>query len=142
MANSGRFSAENQPSKKRGKAARGRIIDALGRCKSSETDFLDAVINSALAGDVPLMKEVLVRLHPTPKSSYEPVVFEFPANGTPAQKADALAQAVADGVISVDIASQMVNIIKSGLEITEITELMQRIEILETRLARAEDDED
>ena len=65
------------------------------------------------------------------KPTLEPVQFDFPDNGTAAQKMESVVLAISEGVISVDIGQIIVGIIKDTVIIEEGTDLKVRIEALE-----------
>lgn len=74
-----------------------------------------------------------LNLAKAPMPVYE---FSFPEKGTPVEKAEALEKAVSEGSIPVDLAAQMIGVIKSGLEISELTELADRLAALELQLSK------
>jgi hypothetical protein len=65
------------------------------------------------------------------KPTLEIVSFEFPEKGTAAQKMQSVVQAVADGVISIDVGQAMGHMIRDTVVIEEGTDLKARIEQLE-----------
>ena len=132
------FSEDKQPVKRRGKAQRTLLLDALKEQSYDEGSFYKLILERAMNPNDPasamLMKEVLTRLYPNAKPTMPLVEFELPSNSTPVKKVEALEKAVSDGSIPGDLAKVMVDIIKSGLEIGEITDLKDRIEALEAAL--------
>lgn len=136
MANKGtQFSADRQPNNRRGKSKSTLIEEALKRKSLTIEDFYDKIISQALGGEVQLMKEVLIRLHPTSKQTAPLINFQYPENGTPVEKIEAIIKAVSTGEIPPDIGKQVVDIIKIGIDVQEVTELMERVANLEKMLS-------
>lgn len=132
------FGKDNQPTRRRGKSERGKILDAMKRQSRTEEEFYDLLVQRAFnPEDNFAFKELLARHHPVPKSTLPLVVFEFPVDGTALQKIEALEAAISSGEIAADVAKLMVDIIKSGMEVAQITELQERIEALEQALIKA-----
>lgn len=126
------FTSENQPkNRKSGPNIKAKIIAALGRRNMTEDDFMDSLVALALDQGGVFMSELLKRYSPIPKQTHDPVVIQFPENGTPLQKADAIIKAMADGEISPDIGQIFMSAIKDSLGIEEVTELAKRLEALE-----------
>ena len=133
-----KFDSENQPrNRKSGPNIKARIVAALGRRDMSEDEFLDRLVSLALDEGGVFMSELLKRYSPIPKQTHEPITIEFPVGGTPAQKADAVLNAMAAGEISPDIGHIFIESISKSLGIEEITELAKRLEALE-KLINAE----
>lgn len=65
------------------------------------------------------------------KPTLEIVSFDFPSKGTAAQKMQSVVQAVADGIISIDVGQAMGHMIRDTVVIEEGTDLKARIEQLE-----------
>jgi hypothetical protein len=65
------------------------------------------------------------------KPTFEIVSFALPEDGTAAEKMQSVVQAVADGVISIDVGQAMGHMIRDGVVIEEGTDLKNRIEQLE-----------
>lgn len=68
------------------------------------------------------------------KSTAHTMEFEFPEDGKPIEKADAIIKAIAKGKIPPDTGSQLLGAIKAMIDIEEFTELKQRIEAMEKAL--------
>lgn len=141
MANeSTQFSSENQPKerKKRGKAQRTLVLEALKAEGKDEAQFYQLMVERSLNAEDPssamLMKELFSRLYPNAKPTMPMVNFDFPYNASSKAKVDALEKAVSECEIPVDVAKMMVDIIKSSMEIEKVTELMDRIESIEKAL--------
>lgn len=136
MANKGtQFSADRQPKNRRGKSKSTLIEEALKRKSLSVDEFYDNLLTQALGGEVSLMREVLIRLHPTSKQTAPLINFQYPENGTPVEKIDSIIRAVSSGEIPSDIGKQVVDIIKIGIDVQEVTELMERVAKLEKMLS-------
>lgn len=136
MANkSTQFSADRQPKNRRGKSKSTLIEEALKRKSLSVDEFYDNLLTQALGGEVSLMREVLIRLHPASKQTAPLINFQYPENGTPVEKIDSIIHAVSSGEIPSDIGKQVVDIIKIGIDVQEVTELMERVAKLEKMLS-------
>ncbi|MEX3556071.1 MAG: hypothetical protein VB131_05620 [Burkholderia gladioli] len=132
-----RFSADRQPTKRRGKEQRTKILDAIkAETGKNENAFYRAVAKKAISeGDTMMMKELLTRVAPAAKPVAPSVQFDFPEDGTPVQQVDAVLRAVAAGKVSPDIAQQLVNMIRAKLDVLEISELADRLAQVEKALA-------
>lgn len=138
------FSKDKQPTKRRGKAQRTMLIEALKEAGHTEEGFYRVMLERALnpedQASSQLMKEVLARLYPASKPTL-PIV-EFELNGeTPIDRVRQIEKAISDGSIPADVAKIMVDIIKSSIEIEKITELAERIENIERMLNESGDTE-
>lgn len=129
------FSADNQPTRRRGKSYATLLVEALQRAGESEDQFLDRAISHALDGDMIIFREVLARLSPMPKATYPNFTVDIKAEDTPADKLDKIIAAVANAEIPADVAAQMAQLIKVAIEVREVTEMVQRLERLEQLLA-------
>lgn len=126
------FTSENQPSnRKSGPNIKAKIIAALGRRNMTEDDFMDSLVALALDQGGVFMSELLKRYSPIPKQTHDPVVIQFPANGSALEKAEAVIKAMAEGEISPDIGQIFIDAISKSLGIEEVTELAKRLEVLE-----------
>lgn len=132
------FGKDNQPRKRRGKAPRTLLLEALEKAGKDESGFYEEMLTRALNKEDPaspqLLKEVLSRLYPNSKPTMPLVEFEFPSESTPLDKVIALEKAVSSAAIPGDVAKLMVDIIKAGMEISEITDIKERLEALEGAL--------
>ena len=127
-----KFDSENQPAnRKSGPNIKSKIIAALGRRGMTEDEFMDKLIGLALDQGGVFMAELLKRYSPVPKQTHEPITIEFPADGTPVQKADAVLKAMAEGLMSPDIGAIFIEAISKSLGIAEVTELARRLEAVE-----------
>ena len=131
-----RFSAERQPTRRRGKEMRTKILEAIKEeTKLNEKGFYKAVAKKALSeGDTMMMKELLTRVAPAAKPVAPAVQFDFPENGTPVEQVDAVLRAVAAGKVSPDVGQQLVAMIRGKLDVLEISELADRLAAIEAQL--------
>jgi len=131
-----KFSSDNQPAP-RGKSYRTVLLEALRSANNpmNEVEFVKFYIDQAMSDkDTGMLREIFLRLNPIPKPVAPPVEFDFPADGSPVEKMDAIIKGVSTGAVPADIGKMMADIIKSGLDIQEVTELATRLERLEKLL--------
>jgi|GEM_PF-2040360 hypothetical protein len=131
-----RFSADRQPTRRRGKDQRTKILEAIKeQTKLNEKGFYKKVAERALTdGDTLMMKELLTRVAPAAKPVAPSVQFDFPENGTPVEQVDAVLRAVAAGKVSPDVGQQLVAIIRGKLDVLELSELADRLAAVEKAL--------
>ncbi|MBE0508916.1 MAG: hypothetical protein IBX50_19705 [Marinospirillum sp.] len=96
-------------------------------------EVVDRVIEAALQGDMQAAKMVLDRIAPTLKPQSAPVSIELASDAGLAGTAWAFVDAAAAGEMAPDIAGQMVQAVSSLARISEIDELLTRIERLEKK---------
>ena len=85
------FSSENQPPNKRGKDKRKLLIEALERKGFTEETLYDTIVDMAInQRDTAMMKELIVRFSPLPKPVAPVFEVDFPDDGTPVEKNDAV----------------------------------------------------
>ena len=129
------FSSDNQPPNKRGKDKRKLLVEALERKGYTEETLYDTIVDMAITGrDTAMMKELIVRFSPLPKPVAPVFEVDFPDDGTPVEKIDAVIRGIANGIIPADIGKMFAEVIKTGLDVAEVTELAQRLERLEKLL--------
>lgn len=129
------FSSENQPPNKRGKDKRKLLIEALERKGFNEETLYDTIVDMAInQRDTAMMKELIVRFSPLPKPVAPVFEVDFPDDGTPVEKIDAVIRGIASGIIPADIGKMFAEVIKTGLDVAEVTELAARLERLEKLL--------
>lgn len=129
------FSSENQPPNKRGKDKRKLLVEALERKGYTEETLYDTIVDMAITDrDTSMMKELIVRFSPLPKPVAPVFEVDFPDDGTPVEKIDAVIRGIASGIIPADIGKMFAEVIKTGLDVQEVTELAQRLERLEKLL--------
>lgn len=133
------FSRENQPPNKRGKDKRKLLVEALERKGYTEETLYDTIVEMAITErDTAMMKELIVRFSPLPKPVAPVFEVDFPDDGTPVEKIDAVIRGIANGIIPADIGKMFAEVIKTGLDVAEVTELAQRLERLERLLEEKE----
>lgn len=132
-----RFSKDRQPTRRRGKELRTRILEAIKEeTKLNEKGFYKQVAKMAISnGDTVMMKELLTRIAPATKPIAPAVQFDFPEDGTPVQQVDAVVLAVSTGKVSPDVGQQLVAMIRGKLDVLEISELADRLAQVEKALA-------
>lgn len=132
------FSKDRQPTRRRGKDHRTKILDAIKKkCDLNEAAFYQEVADRAIKGkDVVLMKELLMRVSPVSRPVSPEVHFDFPENGTPVEQVDAIMKAVSLGKVPADVGQTLVNMIRSKLDVLEISELADRLAAIEKQLAQ------
>lgn len=132
------FTPNNQPApekKKRGRAEKTKILDALQRASKTEDDFFDLLVSKAFNAESEItFNEVLKRLAPLHKQVAPPIEFNFPENEPPHKQAAAVMKAVSLGQIPPDIGHTFVTSIKYMIDIEENTDLKERIKKLEESL--------
>ncbi|CAB5156599.1 hypothetical protein UFOVP150_79 [uncultured Caudovirales phage] len=125
----------------RSRGWRTRILEAFEADGKTEDDFIKYICARAFNPDDPLasqlIKEVIQRLDPSPKQTLPVIKFHFPSDGTPVEKIESVISAVSTGEMSADIAQVLVNMVKTAVDIEEVTELAARLERLEQLLAKA-----
>jgi hypothetical protein len=130
------FDSNNQPENRapRGKAFKTMVIEALKTHGMDEQAFINNLVERALADGGVYLQELLKRYSPIPKQTHEPINIDWPADGTPAQKADAVLKAMSEGQMSPDVGAIFIEAISKSLGIEEITELAKRLEAIEKLL--------
>jgi hypothetical protein len=132
-----KFGKNNQPPNehKRLPKFRTRMIDALKARGVDEQGFVALLVSKALDGEGNngvYISELLKRYAPITKATLEPVdIANFPQEGTPLQKAEAVYNAMAAGEIPPDVGQIFIDSISKLLAIEEITELKERLTKLE-----------
>ena len=135
-----KFSSTNQP-KGRGKAKKSLMLEAIRSVCGSEQEFLNQVIkvglgdiNNEVAPNPTLLTLVLNRIEPPLKAIAPMVEFEFNSDAKPHEQANQILNAVANSQIAPDIGQMFIASIKSMIDISEWTDLKERIESLEAAL--------
>lgn len=135
------FTKDNQPSGRPGRGVgwRRKILEAFERAGKTEDEFIEYIIARAFdkADDLsPRMLELLVnRLAPLNRSVFPLYKVEIPADATPADRIDAIINAVAKEELPADVANMLVAMIKVGMDVREVTELSERLAALEQLIA-------
>lgn len=143
-----KFDANNQPTerKTRGRSNKSKVLDgikaALPECNSpdeAEEAYFKHIAIRAFNEDDKDSPMLLKLLGDKGWGSAKPVMdvvsFDFPVDGTPAERAFAIIEAISNGSLSPDVGSMIVNIVKDAIVIEESTELKARIEEIESKLS-------
>ena len=130
----GRFAPGNKasPGRPRGRGPVGAMRDALA---ADLGGIIDTVKARALAGDMQAARVILDRLVPSLRPIEMPAVLTLPAGATLAGQAQAVIDAAAAGELAPSQAAQIVTALGGVAKIIEATELLKRIEVLESLTA-------
>ncbi len=134
-----KFSSTNQPPAK-ARTYRNVLLDALKTANKpmSEVEFVTYYVNEAMESEPAqasaMLREIFLRINPIPKPVAPPIEFDFPSDGSAIDKVNSIIHGVSIGIIPTDLGKSMVDMIKVGLDILEVTELAQRLERLERLL--------
>ena len=128
----GRFAVGNEgsPGRPLGRGAVAEMRDALATDLHKIIDTLKA---QALAGDPQAIRIILDRVLPSLRPVELPAVLALPVGASLAEQARAVVQAAADGELTPAQAAQIVAALGGVAKIIETTELVERIEALESR---------
>lgn len=144
-----KFDSENQPKERspRGRDKRLLIIEALERQGQSEKEFYDLLVMAALgiSEDESVAKlqpvaftEMMKRLHPIPKQVAPVIEFDYPADGTLLEKAQAIEAGISDATIPPDIGIGLIQALANVAKVEEVTEIKERLERLEQLLEKGD----
>ena len=127
----GRFASGNKasPGRPRGRGPVGEMRDALA---ADLGGIIDTVRAKAMAGDMQAARIILDRLVPSLRPVEMPAVLTLPAGATLAGQAQAVIEAAANGSLAPSQAAQIVTALGGVAKIIETTELLKRIEALES----------
>ena len=125
-----------------GRFAKGVSGNPAGRPKQASTamrealkehglEVIDVVLEKALEGDMVACKLIIDRLCPPLKPQAAPTQINLPEDAGLAGTARAFVNAAASGELPSDHAAQLVQAVGSLARVTEIDELMKRVEKLE-----------
>lgn len=129
------FGKDKQPKNRRGKAERTKILEAMARQSKTEEEFYDYLVTRAFNPEDNFgAPELLKRLYPIPKATLPLCEFNFNPEGTPAQKATDILNAVSNGEIPADIGLSLISSMASVLKIEEVTEFKDRLDKIEEAL--------
>lgn len=135
------FTKDNQPSGRPGRGVgwRRKILEAFERAGKTEDEFIDYICKRAFNPKdelSPRLLDMLVsRLSPLSRSVFPLYKVEIPADATPADRIDAIINAVAKEELPADVANMLVAMIKVGMDVREVTELSERLAALEQLIA-------
>ena len=137
------FTSSNQPKPENRSGGpssiKRKIIEALGRAKLTEDQFIDMLVLKALDEGGIYLQELLKRYSPITKQTFETIaITDWPKNGTPIQKAEVILNSMANGDIPPDLGSLFIESISKSLGIEEVTELAKRLEALEAIISAKE----
>ena len=130
----GKFAPGNKasPGRPPGRGAVAEMRDALA---ADLGGIIDTVKARALAGDMQAARIILDRLVPSLRPIEMPAVLTLPAGATLAGQAQAVIDAAAAGELAPSQAAQIVTALGGVAKIIEATELLKRIEVLESLTA-------
>ena len=130
----GKFAPGNKasPGRPPGRGAVAEMRDALA---ADLGGIIDTVKARALAGDTQAARIILDRLVPSLRPVEMPAVLTLPAGATLAGQAQAVIDAAAAGELAPSQAAQIVTALGGVAKIIEATELLKRIEALESLTA-------
>lgn len=134
-----KFSSDRQPAPERRSGGKSpmytKIVRAIekrfvGGVDGADT-FEEWLVYKAISDGGVYLQEMLRRISPMHKPTLEPIEIDFPADGTPVQKANAVLDAMANGEIAPDVGNIFIEAISRSLGIEELTELAKRLEAIE-----------
>jgi len=143
------FTEDRQPEKRRGKAFKTLLLEVIreeslidvgpnSTRDEAEKAFIHHAAQRAFNSSDPssntVLNEFLKRTFPPLKQTQEAVNFNFPVDGTPAEKAMSVVDAISSGDIPADVGQTIIGIIKDAVVIEESTDLKERIQELEKAL--------
>lgn len=150
-----KFSEDYQPSNYRSRNKLTLVLEAireshlLGTDESTSKENAEKAVFAwmAKAAFNPTLEQAVVsntclnalikKAWPDSKPSAEKVEFVYDKSATPADNAQSVIDAVSKGDISPDIGGVIIGMIKDTIAITESTELIKRLEELESKLTKA-----
>ena len=133
------FGKKKQPSKRRGKSERTKILEAMARAGKTEEGFYDELVTRAGNPDDNFtFKELMSRLSPIPKAVAPTIEFYLDENGTISQKAEQIIIGISKGRIPPDLGNQLIVSMSSLMNIKEKTEFEDRLKAIEDASKQAE----
>lgn len=93
--------------------------------------LIQKAIAAALAGDMVAMRLCLERCCPALKQQSEAAAIDIDLTGNPVEQSKAILQGVSEGKIAIDDAAQLLGGIASSMKILELTDLEERLRLLE-----------
>jgi len=130
----GKFAPGNKASPGR-PPGRGAVAEMREALAADLGGIIDTVKARALAGDMQAARIILDRLVPSLRPVEMPAVLTLPAGATLAGQAQAVIDAAAAGELAPSQAAQIVTALGGVAKIIEATELLKRIEALESLTA-------
>lgn len=131
----GRFTKGNKASPGR-PPGRGAVAEMRDKLAQDLDKIIVVLRDQALAGDAQAIRILLDRVLPSLRPVELPTPLDM-ADGSLAQRANAVVQAVADGTIAPSQAAQIITALAGVAKIVETTDLLDRIEKLEQHHAQA-----
>ena len=146
------FDTDNQPSKRRGKAFKTKLFEAM-KAKSLlnstpemnvelvEQKFIEHLAYEAMKTENPdiyLLKDLMNRSFPPLKATMDTFNFELDPDSSPSDKAQAILVATSMGDIPPDVGTMLIGAAKNALDIEALTELKDRIMKLEEMFEKAQ----
>jgi len=133
------FGKKNQPTKRRGKSERTKILEAMKRVGKTENGFYDELVNRAHnPEDNFSYKELLIRLSPIPKAVAPSITFDFDENAPMHEQSSQVLKAISKGDIPPDIGQGIISSIASMIKIKEVTDIDERLKEMEKHLESPE----
>jgi hypothetical protein len=137
-APSNAFGPGNQPTpgNTRGKSSKTKILNALKKKMNwSEDDLYEHIVSEAFVNNNKDMIEIVIKTAvPIPKTTLQPVSFQYDRNAAYHEKCEVILEAVAAGQIAPDVGQELIYTIKHIASIHEVTELEKRLNDLEDLL--------
>ena len=130
----GKFAPGNKASPGR-PPGRGAVAEMREALAADLGGIINTVKARALAGDMQAARIILDRLVPSLRPVEMPAVLTLPAGATLAGQAQAVIDAAAAGELAPSQAAQIVTALGGVAKIIEATELLKRIEALESLTA-------
>lgn len=130
----GKFAPGNKASPGR-PPGRGAVAEMREALAADLGGIIDTVKARALAGDMQAARIILDRLVPSLRPVEMPAVLTLPAGATLAGQAQAVIDSAAAGELAPSQAAQIVTALGGVAKIIEATELLKRIEALESLTA-------
>lgn len=133
------FGKSKQPTKRRGKSERTKILEAMARAGKTEEGFYDELVaRTENPEDNFSFKELMYRLSPLPKAVAPTIEFDLDENGTISQKAEQIIIGISKGRIPPDLGNQLIVSMSSLMNIKEKTEFEDRLKAIEDASKQAE----
>jgi hypothetical protein len=134
-APSNAFGPGNQPTpgNTRGKSSKTKILNALKKKMNwSEDDLYEHIVSEAFVNNNKDMIEIVIKTAvPIPRTTLQPVHFQYDRNASYPDKCNVIIEAVANGQIPPDVGQDLIQSIKHIASIHEVTELEKRLNELE-----------
>lgn len=110
---------------------RTKFLNALRADDGSEEGFIQKILEFAQEGNATCLQIAASRLWKEPRATLP--CFELPPAETKEQCADDIVTAMVAGTISPDMATAAITVLRGASELTEIAEILARLEELEKR---------